>query len=310
MRRRIQETGRRTDRCCFLSQYDRLDKMRIRDLYKVETLDTRFNAASPSPLPNAQSSKWNTPEYYIYYLFFATIPAMMFKSVYDVSKPEHPNYQRYEHLLEPGWIPGRKVDNSDLQYRGFRDNVPYMALLLVLHPLLRRTYDYFRSNRDLNHANGTKDSNAGLYAANARLENRITFDLGFAIIFLIALNGISSLKVMLILYLNYQIPTKLPKRYIPIVTWTFNIGVLFANELCEGYRFASLFSLLSTNASDKSGNDANWGAWLDSFGGLMPRWEVLFNIAVLRLIAFNFDYIWMLNRRESSPVEVRETLHL
>ena len=72
----------------------------------------------------------------------------MFKAVYDVSKPSHPGYIKYGHLLSDGWIPGRKVDNSDDQYRGFRDNIPYMALLLVVHPLLRRVYDRIAGEQD------------------------------------------------------------------------------------------------------------------------------------------------------------------
>jgi len=115
--------------------------MRLRDLYKVETLDSRFASKTGEPLPNSQLSKWNTPEYYIYYAFFLTIPLLMFKSVYDVSKPEHPGYAKFEGLLDEGWIPGRKVDNSDAQYSGFRGNVPYLAVLLVLHPLARMGYE-------------------------------------------------------------------------------------------------------------------------------------------------------------------------
>jgi hypothetical protein len=46
--------------------------MRIKDLFKVETLDTRFSG-SGQPLPNAQPSRWNTAEYYVYYLAFLTI---------------------------------------------------------------------------------------------------------------------------------------------------------------------------------------------------------------------------------------------
>ena len=285
--------------------------MRLRDLYKVETLDTRFGPKDSQPLPNAQPSKWNTWEYYIYYAFFLTIPALMFKSVYDVSQPSHPNYARYEHLLEPGWIPGLKVDNSDQQYRGFRDNIPYMALLLILHPLLRKVYDSFRSGRTLVQANGTKhrEDNLAMQAANARMENRITFDLAFAAIFILALHGISALKVLLILYLNYQIATKLLREYVSIATWAFNVGILFANELCKGYPLANLATLFlpqqTTNAGEKGGDVPNWGVWLDSYGGLIPRWEILFNVTVLRLIAFNFDYIWMLERRGGSPVEVR-----
>ena len=287
--------------------------MRLKDLYKVETLDFRFGPKDSARLPNAQPSKWRTPEYYVYYLFFLTIPVLMFKSVYDVSKPDHPGYSRFEPLLSPGWIPGRKVDNSDTQYRGFRDNVPYMALLLVLHPLLRRTYESFRSKGDLQQANGTKhrEDSVTQPAANARVETRIRFDLAFAAVFLLALHGISALKVFLILYVNYQIATRLPKEFVSIATWIFNIGILFANELCRGYPFASVAALFlpqTTNANEKVPMESNWGTWMDSYGGLIPRWEVLFNITVLRLIAFNFDYLWMLDRRSSSPVEVCHSL--
>jgi hypothetical protein len=35
------------------------------------------------------------------------------------------------------------VDNSDAQYRGFRENIPYMGMVVVLHPILRRVYERF-----------------------------------------------------------------------------------------------------------------------------------------------------------------------
>lgn len=292
--------------------------MRFRDLFKVETLDTRFQPQSIQPLPGAQPSKWNTPEFYLYYAFFLTIPFLMFKSVYDVSQPSHPHYAKLEPLLEPGWIPGRKVDNSDAQYRGFRDNVPYMAVVLALHPLLRRAYE--RSSRDtgpmpvgVHGSVSGKESSTGLsqVAGDARLSKRIAFDLFFACIFLLALHGISAFKVLLIIGINYRIATKLPQPYVGTITWLFNVGILFANELCRGYSFATVFSFVlppqSTNLGSTKGGPfgtQDWGAWLDSYGGLIPRWEVLFNFTVLRLIAFNFDYIWMQERREGSPVEV------
>ncbi|KAI5361570.1 putative membrane bound O-acyl transferase, MBOAT [Septoria linicola] len=238
----------------------------------------------------------NTAEYYVYYLALLTIPFMMFKSVYDVSKPSHSGYQKLEPLLEDGWIPGRKVDNSDAQYAGFRENIPYMAILLILHPLLRRAYEAVKSTPK----NGGKDADA-----DARLQNRVTFDLFFALILIVALHGISSLKVLTILYLNYQIATALPRQYVAVTTWVFNIGILFANELCQGYKFADLAAVTlppTITSADKSAG-ANWGTWLDSFGGLIPRWEILFNITVLRLIAFSFDHLWMLDRIASSPIE-------
>lgn len=92
----------------------------LRDLYTLNTLDTRFTISSTTPprdahrelrsnvLPNAQRdaqngpdgsskkapsrsrepqpSKWNTPEYYLYYLVFIVAIPMMFKAVYNVSQ--------------------------------------------------------------------------------------------------------------------------------------------------------------------------------------------------------------------------------
>ncbi|KAK0290554.1 glycerol transporter [Friedmanniomyces endolithicus] len=275
--------------------------MRLLDLYKVETLDSRFASKTGESLPNTPQSRWKTPEYYFYYACFLTIPFFMFKSVYDISQPEHPGYSKFEGLLEDGWIPGRKVDNSDAQYSGFRDNVPYMAVVLILHPLLRRLYERWTSGG----GGGQQPEKADGAAANAQLQRRITYDLTFAIIFITALHGISALKVFVILWLNYQIATALPKQYVAVATWTFNIGLLFANELSGGFRIANMAALIlppQTSAAG-SGSSPGVGEWIDSYGGLVPRWEVLFNITVLRLIAFNLDYLWSLDRRASSPIE-------
>lgn len=113
--------------------------------------------------------------------------------------------------------------------------------------------------------------------------------------------------MLVILWLNYQIATSLPKSCVGLATWTFNIAILFANELSHGYPFTSIASLILPPQTTAAGKQPppNWGTWLDSYGGLIPRWEVLFNITVLRLIAFNFDYLWSLDRRASSPIEVQ-----
>lgn len=125
-------------------------------------------------------------------------------------------------------------------------------------------------------------------------------------IFLLALHGISAAKVFTILYVNYQVATALPRQYVPAATWIFNIAILFANELCNGYRFSSIASLILPPETSKAGGQSggNWGDWLDSYGGLIPRWEILFNICVLRLISFNFDYYWSLDHKVMSAVEV------
>nr|POE64866.1 glycerol uptake protein 1 [Quercus suber] len=284
----------------------------LSSLFHVETLDARFASKTGEPHQRARPSRWNTPEYYLYYLFFLTIPPLMFKSVYDVSKPDHPNYRNYEALLDDGWIPGRKVDNSDSQYSSFRDNIPYMALLVVLHPLLRRLYDGLVARPTIDSATGSTDQGNAITArhADARLQRRVTYDLGFATIYLFALHGVSAFKVFTILYLNFQIATKLPRQYVGATTWIFNIAILFANELCQGYRFGDVVGFVLPPQADVVGNQAaskaNFGSWLDSYGGLIPRWEILFNITVLRLIAFNFDHLWSQDRRAGSPVELTD----
>ncbi|THW71295.1 glycerol:H+ symporter-like protein [Aureobasidium pullulans] len=308
----------------------------IKKLYSLDTLDTRFTTSTKTPhkltpedsiadsklpaqqilqpgkeqsLPGTQPSKWNTPEFYFYYICFLTIPVFMVKAVYDVSQESHPNYSRYSHLLSGGWIPGRKVDNSDSQYAGFRDNIPYMTLLLILHPLLRKAYNSFwridSYTKPVPSSSRTPGLTQGLSpsaAADARMEHRISFDVYFAIIFIFALHGFSALKVLLILYTNYKLATQLPKAYVPAATWIFNVGILFANELCHGYPMAEVAAFVlpsQTSASEKANQTPGWAGWIDSYGGILPRWEILFNITVLRLISFNLDYYWSLSASSS-----------
>ena len=86
----------------------------IRQLYALDTLDTRFiipatappkealedaklDPAGPIPVKDGregtkradsdtQPPRWNTPEFYFYYVAIATSVYFMFKSVLDVSK--------------------------------------------------------------------------------------------------------------------------------------------------------------------------------------------------------------------------------
>ena len=237
-----------------------------------------------------------------------------------VAAASHPNYSKFEHLLSEGWIPGRKVDNSDQQYAGFRNHIPYLLLLLVFHPLSRRAYLYlqaFRSDSRIA-VTGLKPNGSGLSKtqstdAETRKDQRVVFDLCFAFVYIVALHGSSVLKILVILCANYAIATRLKREHVPIATWIFNIGILFANEICRGYPYATLigFFTATTNFLGKPNSqdtDANWGSYLDSYGGLIPRWEILFNITVLRLISFNLDFYWSLKPTSSSPLEVRGIL--
>ena len=144
-------------------------------------------------------------------------------------------------------------------------------------------------------------------SAEARLNQRISFDVPFSVVFLVALHGFSTFKIIAILYINYGIAKKLPREYVPAATWIFNVGILFANELWSGYSYASFLSGLpfASSQSEKGTPAPGLGSTLDSYGGLIPRWDVLFNFTVLRLISFNLDYYWSVNSRLGSHIEVR-----
>ncbi|KAF2868880.1 glycerol:H+ symporter-like protein [Massariosphaeria phaeospora] len=314
----------------------------LKQLYSLDTLDTRFivpatappkealeqaklDPANPLPVQNGQSksresdnsvqpSRWNTPEFYFYLLVIGLCIPFMIKSVYDVSQESHPNYPKFAHLLADGWIPGRKVDDSDAQYNGFRQNILYLAVVVLAHPLLRKTYDIFwraDTYTQVRPSTGSGGLTMGLTAtaaADARLNQRLSFDVPFSVLFIAALHGFSSLKVVGVLYINYNIAKKVPRPYMPAVTWVFNVGILFMNELYRGYSYASIVSVFlpSSPGSEKTAPSSNIGHTLDNFGGLIPRWEVLFNFTVLRLISFNLDYYWSLNSRAGSPLEKKQ----
>ena len=156
----------------------------------------------------------------------------------------------------------------------------------------------------------SNSSGAQSAGPEARKEQRITFDLYFALVYIFALHGSSVLKIMVILSTNYAIAKQLKREHLPVATWVFNTGIMFANELCKGYSYVAFVGLFTPNPShpgkaDGQPSNTNWGSYMDSYGGLIPRWEILFNITVLRLISFNLDYYWSLSPTNSSPLEVR-----
>ncbi|KAG5917898.1 hypothetical protein E4U42_007076 [Claviceps africana] len=304
-----------------------------RDVYDLDTLDTRFLTSSSTPYraviesrnepdtvkeaarkaesqAQAPPPRWKTPEFLLYYVVVVCAVPCMFWTAYNVSRPSDPRYHKYERFLSPGWIPGRKIDVSDAQYHTFRSNLAYMAGLLLFHPLLRRAWN--SAYRPVGKTRG-QGGQGGQGGSAQRLEQRVSFDFVFAILFLIVLHGISAIKVLIILYLNFQIGRKLPRRYVPLATWVFNIATLFANELCAGYPLRNVASHLSppratTPASEELSDSPlmRTGAWLDSFGGIQSRWEVLFNITILRLISYNMDYYWSIEKRSADSVEKKQ----
>ncbi|KAG9236428.1 glycerol:H+ symporter-like protein [Amylocarpus encephaloides] len=310
----------------------------IRDIYDLDTIDTRFTTSSNSSYqtvinsrldsltssskrddsvpgvgvktdlhgrPVAQPSRWSTVEFYFYYVVFLVVVPYMFWIAYDVSRPSDPNYHKFEPWLSPGWIPGRKIDISDAQYFIFRRNIPYLATLVIFHPIVRKGYNAIRP---LPKQNGSpRPGNPSYISAaegDARLNQRASFDFGFALVFLSALHGFSVFKILIILYMNYFMVTNIPRSYLPAATWIFNIALLFANELSDGYQFVKMASFFWP--IEQGGTIFVWARWLDGYCGIMPRWHIGFNMTVLRLISFNLDYYWSLFQRGGSPLEKKQ----
>lgn len=192
-----------------------------------------------------------------------------------------------------------------------------MFLVLGLHLLLRRLYNsllpgptspYGQSNTVDGGAKLSVLSDVHGIDSQSSFDRRLKFDVFFSFFFICALHGFSALKIILILSLNYWLAKKLPREYVPAATWVFNIAILFANELNQGYKYARIARFLSLQSATSP--IQHWAEWLNTIGGLVPRWEVSFNVTVLRLISFNLDYYWSLGSDGQNILEVCYSMSL
>ncbi|KAL2891498.1 Glycerol uptake protein 1 [Ceratocystis lukuohia] len=294
-------------------------KAYARKIYSLDTLDTRFTTPSSTSYQTHQKElenpvvkreyeekyskllpaipRWHTNEFVVYRIVvFLAVPAIYWIP-FSVSQTSDERYSKYSDLLKPGWIPGRQIDVSDSQYQTFRENLPYMVALLLLHPLLRRVWESLKG--------ASAPGLSSVESARERMNIRTAFDAAFAIVFLVVLHGFSIFKVLAILWMNFQVGIIVPRRFVPLATWFFNIGILFANELSDGYHYKWLAGWIVDEAVKDSQLMA-FAEWLDSYGGIMSRWEVLFNITVLRLISFNMDRHWSAGQSGSSMIEKKQ----
>ncbi|KAF8602869.1 MBOAT-domain-containing protein [Ceratobasidium sp. AG-I] len=223
---------------------------------------TSSNFTPPESVPSPPPPRWYTPEFMFYGIAFLIVVPYMSKVPYDLSNESNPNFYKILPRLQPGWILGRRVDNSDAQYRSFRSNIPALLALSTVQLFSSQIYTRIARLFSDNHRNGSTGS-----------ISRVPFLLGFSCLMLAGLHGTSALKILVILTANYWVGT----LKTPIATWIFNAAVLFASNWYEGFRFGDVHGALAS---------------LDSIPGFYPRWHVSFNITMLRLLSFNMDYYW------------------
>ncbi|KAF9459023.1 MBOAT, membrane-bound O-acyltransferase family-domain-containing protein [Collybia nuda] len=233
---------------------------------------------SKAPLDEAKSpERWRTLEFRVYMVVACVVLPIMAWIPISLSSSTHPNYPFYKSRLSPGWIPFRQVDNSDAQYRSFRNNIPVLTVLACVYLFVKFIW-------------------VGMAAAPPQNNlYLIPFNLVFSVLMLLGLHGTSCIKIFIILTVNYAI-AKICKgsKIGPLLTWIFNGAVLFANDRYNGYPFGDISPALQ---------------FLDAYPGFYPRWYISFNITMLRLVSFNMDYYWACNSRiplETNPRNMSE----
>ncbi|WVO15491.1 hypothetical protein L204_103149 [Cryptococcus depauperatus] len=223
-------------------------------------------------------SRWHTIEYKLYALAFVLVVPMLVWVPMRLSLPTHRNYLHYSYKLSRGWLFGRQVDNSDIQYRSFRNNLPSLVLLASSYLAASFAHSCFTTVQ----------------------LSRIAFITAFSAFMIILLHGTSSLKIVALLALNYYV-SKSPlspamRKVWPWVIICGNVVLLFMNERADGYRFQDLH--------------AKFGL-LDKYSGLLPRWHIGFNITMLRQVSFGLDYVWRENTNSNeSPVDHRNRVRM
>jgi hypothetical protein len=124
-----------------------------------------------------------------------------------------------------------RQDNSDGQYRGFRDNLPALGALAGAFFIAKAAYTWtYRT----------------LYPPPTDNTHMIPFYAGAALANLAILHGASALKVLAIVGLNYAlVHSAKGKPWFPAALWAFNGAVLVANERNHGYSFGALHDALA-----------------------------------------------------------------
>lgn len=239
--------------------------MSVCPFFALETLDTRLCASGRKQI-ETKPSRWSSPEFRFYMIAFVIVVPILFKTAMDASNETNPNYRIYEGILSKGWIFGRKVDNSDAQYRFFRDNFFLLLGFVAIHKALRVSLQQF-----------------GI--------GRIDFDITFGIVFLAVIHGFNALKILfhvMVLFVSTRLLKNKPK-VAQAVLWIYGIGTLFINDRFRNVRFGEMIPLL---------------AFMDKFHGLIARWDVFFNFTLLRILSFNIDYLRRLDQLSSSNNEI------
>ncbi|WFD36705.1 glycerol transporter [Malassezia cuniculi] len=256
------DTGRDVPRDAGIPQHPRCPHLNITDLTAAPSA-TESAVSSRTPeghVASIKPSRWNTPEFYFYYLMFVIVVPYMVYVPMRISRDSHPNFEKYAHYLRPGWM-APEYDNSDIQYRLFREQ---LGLVVGLASVYAVAGYILRVTTPPSMHKAVRTAFLGISSA----------------VFLGALHGINALKLAAIVAANYVLVKTISRVSTKValpVMWVFNCALLFTVFYTDGMPFRML---------------APHYSWLDEYAGLLPRWYISYNFSMLRLVSFASDYCW------------------
>ena len=198
--------------------------------------------------------------------------------------------------LRQGWLPGRLVDLSDAQWRGFRESIAPMAVAFgVFGGVSRLVF-------------GHRAGHGGTTSASPR--GRVAYLVASSVGFLLYLHGRCALYVYGLVSLSWVLTrwlkgAPLPSGLKTLLVWVWHVGVLMVVKGTDGF-----------SGTARAASSASWlwpfGAMDEALSGGLQwllgrvlsrgvfRWHVCYNITMLRLISQSLDILW---REDAGKVE-------
>uniref|UniRef100_A0A061RJP2 Membrane-bound o-acyltransferase-like isoform x1 n=2 Tax=Tetraselmis sp. GSL018 TaxID=582737 RepID=A0A061RJP2_9CHLO len=205
---------------------------------------------------------------YVSVIIFAfssvTRRGMSLSSEFDVGGPR---FGQLRHL-RPGWILGRSMDLSDIQWRAFRESFPVLTASMMAFSLL------------------------SALARNKAPRHLVDVHLVFSIVFIGFAHQAFSIFPVVFTTLNYCIAQRFKSvTYGHVLIWGYNLAVFFYARACGGFSFGSISPLLSG---------------LDRYSGAQ-QWHICYNLVLLRGISFGLDLISAAQGSSKSSAESKKT---
>ncbi len=201
--------------------------------------------------------------------------------------------------LRQGWIGGRLVDLSDVQWRGFRGSIGPLAVVFGAFGGISRLL----FGRE--HGHGTPSLAPSLAPGSLLHESagrRVAFLVASSVGFLVYLHGRCAVYVYAIVSLSWLLTqwlkgAPMPSRLKTLLVWVWHVGVLMVVKGTDGFSSTLPFPAQNSIVSWLWGLDEALSGGLQrvlgrTFSRGVFRWEVCYNITMLRLISQSLDILW------------------